>query len=291
MGTMSGYMLGPSLYEKAQVKKMEIDDRLADAEAIIAEEWRQIEENGRQEKMCQDILESKRAQEAEAQARADAHAHLLAQVTHEEEQKKLYHERVEAEIATQKAAQEAYAEASAEAEKLEAAYQASATQAMADNHDMSRELNSLGRTHQLMQEQVYAGQTSAHAHVRQQHSQAQAQALQGQEFLQMHETRQAEHKAYTYDATLQEKYRQEEMERASRMYEQQQQAMYRAQNSAVKQDSEDRRQTMRMNPGYGVVPQHYQQPGQYYQQPSQYQIYQQPAAEYQQALFKSVASP
>merc|ERR1712166_133289 len=201
--TMSGYMLGPSLYEKAQVKKMEIDDRLADAEAIIAEEWRQIEENGRHERMCQDILESKRAQEAEAQARADAHAHLLAQVTHEEEQKKLYHERVEAEIAAQKAAQEAYAEASAEAEKaresataeaqkLEAAYQASATQAMADNHDMSHELNSLGRTHQLMQEQVYAGQTSAHAHVRQQHSQAQAQALQGQEFLQMHETRQAE---------------------------------------------------------------------------------------------------
>merc|ERR1712166_1732843 len=179
---------------------------------------------------------------------------------------------------------------------------------MADNHDMSHELNSLGRTHQLMQEQVYAGQTSAHAHVQQQHCQAQAQALQGQEFLQMHETRQAEHKAYTYDATLQEKYRQEEMERASRMYEQQQQAMYRAQNSAVKQDSEDRRQTMRMAPGYGVVPQHYQQLGQYYQQPSQYQIYQQPAAQYhpgqvvstrylfptenhQQALFKSVASP
>ena len=88
----------------------------------------------------------------------------MAQVTHEEEQKKLYHERVEAEIAAQKAAQEAYAEASAEAEKaresaaaeaqkLEAAYQASAKQAMAHTHDMSQ-LNSLGRTHHLMQEQV-----------------------------------------------------------------------------------------------------------------------------------------
>merc|ERR1711865_256159 len=50
--------------DRAQTRRERVDARLADAEAVINEEWRMAEEEGRQTKLRAEALETKRQEEA-----------------------------------------------------------------------------------------------------------------------------------------------------------------------------------------------------------------------------------
>jgi len=234
--TMSGRFLAPCLAEKAALKKQAIDARLAEAEAAVAEEWRQMEEAGMQEQLRSDALEKRRREEAERVQAIEEQERMEAALREEEE----YLREVQA---------QAEAQAQADLEDQRAANE-SLTEAAKASDAATREA---GRGESILAQHrsSYSEAVNTHIHHEQEKlQQAREQNLhtahEAQDFLQMHEWRQAEQKKVDYDATLQHKIQNEHHERAMRMHEQSEAQLRRAYSQVEKQEEEDMRTGVRM---------------------------------------------
>merc|ERR1712086_1073198 len=254
--------------DRAQTRRERVDARLADAEAVINEEWRMAEEEGRQTKLRAEALEAKRQEEAmradEAQAQEEMlhqqelqiQAEEAARVAAREQEYASHVKLVEAENATRIAAGNNSDAQAAHVEAVNTRDQA-----------MDNRANMHGQNHQQAMhtrianeaayQQHYQVETAAWlTHEQDLMMQREAnlrKAQEAQAWLQEHEYRQAEQQKFEWDQQLYNKEQREVEERAVRMNNLRNQQLEYAQGLQEKEEKEQYNREVRLNPAAVVA--------------------------------------
>jgi len=259
---------------RAQTHRERVDARLAEAEAVINEEWRKAEEEGRQTKMRAEALEAKRQEEAmraeEAQAEEEMRQHQemlreqelqvqaeeAARIAAREQEHATHVKLVEAENAARIAAahnsdaQEAHVEAANMREQVMGD--------RANMHDQNhQQVMNTRMANEAAYQRHYQVETAAWlTHEQDLMVQREAnlrQAQEAQAWLQEHEYRQAEQQKFEWDRQLYDKEEREFAERAARMHEQRETQLNYAQGVREKEENEQYFRDVRLNPGAVVA--------------------------------------